>query len=207
MFALQILRSTFKSLSNNIKSAAGKNVEAELLIKSFYAEHLVWGTNWALMAVPPAPAKSTQSFTFQQPSQYASEPSQSSVLAIADTPKGKGKSQKDGKSKQSRGDITLELPSTKKPKLEPSPANMQQMMKLLQSSGDKNNLVKQSYDRFRTEAGVFWSEHCRNCFVGNKGFVKHTLFECQKARNICNLPCSKCRQGVHWANECPNHQP
>ena len=159
------------------------------------------------MAVPPVSSQSPQSFTFQSPAQHTSGPISSGALAITDAPKGRGKSQKDGKSRQSRGDTILEIPQAKKPKLEPSPANMQQLMKLLQSPGDKNDLVKQSFDKFRTEASAFWSEHCRNCFAGNKGLVKHTLFECQKSKNICNLLCSRCRQGNHWANECPNYQP
>ena len=45
-FALKILRAMFKSLSNKIKQAAIRNDDADMMIRTWYADHIEWASTW-----------------------------------------------------------------------------------------------------------------------------------------------------------------
>ena len=97
--------------------------------------------------------------------------------------------------------------SAGKPSGSGSSKDREALMKMLSVPGDKSNISLEAMKSFQTESRIFWKEFCRNCFVAGKGFVKHTLHECQLLGNTCNLRCQKCREGNHWMNQCPLFHP
>ena len=48
----------------------------------------------------------------------------------------------------------------------------------------------------------FFGSNCRNCFMGGKGVVGHPLKKCHELNNKCYLTCAKCKEGVHWIEDC-----
>ena len=210
-FALRILRCTLKSLSMKIKNAAAQNANADLMAKAWYSEHFAWATNWSVMQiVAQVPSAS---------SSYQSQSSPSNLLAI--TPngeniftKGKGKEAK-GKNQRahilgSTEDFHQNRPN-KVPKMNPPPGgntqpeSKQDFDKLINATTSKPNhqVIAESFKLFPGIAVGFWRENCRNCFVAGSGLLTHTLFQCQQNNTKCVLPCTKCRNGTHWATQCP----
>ena len=78
-----------------------------------------------------------------------------------------------------------------------------ELMKILWAPGDKLSVTMQALKVFPIESRTFWREYCRNCFIAGKGFAKHTLYECQQLGNACYIRCQKCKEGNHWATDCP----
>ena len=203
-FALRILRCTFKSLSTKIKNAASKDEDSEMMVKAWYADHINWATTWALMGLSPAPPTH---YPQQQQQQHQQRPKRE-ILAITAhgeprqpefPPKGSGK-----KSKFSGGEKGNYEQQAKVPRFAP-PAPMVTAT-FDENSIDKsggNEAIAKTFAADPEKARAFWRENCRNCFLGGKGFVKHSLFECQKSGNKCLLLCTKCKTATHWINQCP----
>ena len=201
-FALHLLRATLKSLSTGIKASARKDSESDILVKTFYQDHITWASNWATMSMlkPVENLKSGYTPThFQQG-------------------KGNGKGAKDwgkdfSKERSFRRDDKpnySQEPQSKAPRFSAPSASMkvqvqpghEALLKHLQQASNHQQAISLGFNNF-PESGKFWQEWCRNCYSGGKGLLKHSLPECQKLKNECFIRCIKCKQGNHWASECP----
>ena len=172
-FGLHSLRATLKSLSTGIKASARKDNDADTLVKAFYQDHISWASKWTMMSVNPG-----------APTMNYSSPSPSSHQ-----PKGNGKGTKDfGKDKmnkhEARQDYSIQEPpsphpdarTNKFPKFSAQAASsaiqvkpgQEELLKMLQPSGNKPSLCGLAYKSSPAESAQFWLEWCRNCFLGGK---------------------------------------
>ena len=195
-FALAILRSVFKSLSNTIKNNANKNEDNELMIKAWYTEHITWATTWALIDKP-----ATRPMLAITNNDEPREPNHAPPF------KGSGKKGKDknyGKQFKGQSEALVVEPPSKMARTSQASCSGSSFQDLLNSKHlDLNSIVSEMYKSHGVEARSYWGENCRNCFLAGKGKgVKHSLFECQKSGNKCSMRCAKCRSAIHWISEC-----
>ena len=209
-FALHLLRATFKSLSTGIKTSAKKEPEAELLVKTFYQDHITWAMNWSLMVGPrsiaPVPVQPSGQFMYSQP-----KGSGTSYKDYGNKDKGRFAPRDDGASLEPPtklakiADIGHSSPgkSAGKSSGAGSSKDYDDMLKLLAKPGDRLEASLQAYKTYPIESRMLWREACRNCFLAGKGYVYHSLIHCEELGNPCRIKCRKCHNGCHWPSVCP----
>ena len=88
--ALHLLRSTFKSISNKIKSAASIDDEANTMLRMWYSDHLDWAQTWSQICRPDAAASSSVAVTSRAIVPWT-EPAQAEPTWKGEKGKAKGK--------------------------------------------------------------------------------------------------------------------
>ena len=210
--ALNILRLTFKSLSNKVKTAALRDEDANLMIKFAYAEHFEWANSLAIMSTAnlvtsslPGPSNPFNS-KGKGGKEFSKDPSKDykggKQLALTYNPEPFRSGDGQGPSKHRRtdsaftniqvGSQSISIPSEFKDEFD----------KIARSSRAPYDVSGPNCVLWQRQLDPLWRVACRNCWAAGQGFKEHTLGQCSQMGNKCFLMCPKCKQGKHWASTC-----
>ena len=196
--ATEWLRCIFKSLSLRIKSVAARDTAANILIKTWYMDHLTVARNMMSSRVVQSAASALHAPLHQSTSSQGELPAPKRAKNDNATVKGKGKS---GNTPRKQVEVFApqgpmdykKLPAVLKPFLKPN-LNVAQA----------NNALKDASIKYRDELYSVFRPFCRNCWAAGRGWVAHSLQSCRQAGASCSLDCPKCGAGhLHWAEQCP----
>ena len=195
--ATEWLRCIFRSLSLRIKSVAARDTAANILVKTWYMDHLAVAHNMMSARVVQSAAAALHA------------PVQSSVAVHVDQPMPKrakiDKTPAKGKGKG--GNTTRKPEEWNAPQgtmdFKKLPAVLKQHLKPNLSVIQANAALKEAAVHHKNELYSVFRIYCRNCWAGGRGWISHSLSTCRQSGSACSLECPKCGSGqFHWAESC-----
>ena len=213
------LRCLFRSMSLQIKSAAARNEEANMLVRMWYMDHLVVAHNMMYNMMVRSAASAAQMASPPVHAQRLALPAPH-VPASQVAPEPSSKRRRGGSSKGSKGAGKSALaPSSLSRKAEygdimPSSANdyskvpgvLKDIIRPHLNPTQANAALHKAMKVDRDALYALFKHSCRNCWTGGRGFVVHTLQVCKQS-NPCTLECPACKSGqYHWAEQCPKNK-
>ena len=193
------LRFIFKSLSQRIKRAAARNDAANLLVKCWYADHLMVAHSMVQQYFVQTAASSVR-HPLPLPSHMTGDVQSNKRAKLDNNTKGRGKQ-------------TPALPKYKpmgqdKPNKDSLaagsiPSSIKRLLKDNLTVAQANSAMRAAFDLDKKASYLVFSMFCKNCYAAGRGWVQHKLSVCRKS-HPCSLECSKCNNGsIHWLEECP----
>ena len=198
--AAEWLRCIFRSLSLRIKSAAARDTAANILVKTWYMDHLAIAHNMMSARVVQSAAAALHAPLHLGPVGSGDQPV--AKRAKTDKPPAKGKGLgKVGKPSPASFEWNVPQGNMDHKKL---PAALKAYLKPNLSVAQANAALKEAGVQHKIELYHVFKPFCRNCWAGGRGWVPHSLASCRQSGTACSLDCPKCGPGnYHWAESCP----